>query len=248
MPASARSSPGSGSPSCLRGNWVATQGETRRVLRALVPGGLFTSYGRLYMTFRDGAFQYGSTGLVLKSNLGDATMTARARFFSLRRTPRAPGLLVLRPGESTIEYGPMSGTKDGRTYTVPGPPTRTTPTPGGSTPFQCRGRHLRCGCPGSRRSTGSRCTAASGLAGARPSRARPRSRASARAAGRSRRRPRRPRSGRSGPGARRSRRARRSTTTPVPRPRRGRARAPRTPRRSPAHARARSPRRAPSRS
>ena len=43
MPASAASSPGYGAPSCLRGNWVATQGETRRVLSSLVGSGLFTS-------------------------------------------------------------------------------------------------------------------------------------------------------------------------------------------------------------
>jgi hypothetical protein len=147
LPVSAASSPGYGPPSCLRGNWVATQGETGRVLRSLVGSGLFTSYGRLYMTFRGGAFQYGSTGLVLESNIGDATMTARARFFSLAPYSARPGLLVLRSGESMIEYGPMSGTKDGRTYTVPGPPTRTTPNPGGSTPFQCRGNTLKVRLP-----------------------------------------------------------------------------------------------------
>ena len=145
--ASAASSPGSGAPSCLRGNWVATQGETRRVMRALVPGGLFTSYGRLYMTFRGGAFQYGSTGLVLESNLGDATLTARARFFTLAPYTARTGLLTLRSGESTIEYGPMSGTKDGRTYPGPGPPSRTTPTPGGATAFRCRGSTLRVRLP-----------------------------------------------------------------------------------------------------
>ena len=147
VPATAASSPGYGAPSCLRGNWVATQGETRRVLGSLVGSGLFTSYGRLYMTFRGGAFQYGSTGLVLESNIGDAVLTARARFFSLAPYSARPGLLVLRAGESTIEYGPMSGTKDGRTYTVPGPPTRTTPNPGGSTPFQCRGSTLKVRLP-----------------------------------------------------------------------------------------------------
>ena len=145
--ATAASSPGSGSPSCLRGNWVATQGETRRVMRALVPGGLFTSYGRLYMTFRGGAFQYGSTGLVLESSIGDATLTARARFFTLAPYTARTGLLTFRAGESTIEYGQMSGTKDGSTYTVPGPPTRTTATPGGSTPFQCSGSTLRVRLP-----------------------------------------------------------------------------------------------------
>jgi len=146
-PAPGASTPGSGSPSCLRGNWVASQGETRRVMRALVPGGLFKSYGRLYMTFRGGAFQYGSTGLVLESNIGDARLKARSRFFSLAPYTARAGTLTLRRGETTIEYGPMSGTKDGRTYTVPGPPTRTMPNPGGSTPYQCRSNTLRVRLP-----------------------------------------------------------------------------------------------------
>jgi hypothetical protein len=146
-PAIPASSPGSGSPSCLRGNWVANQAETRRVMRALVPAGLFTSYGRLYMVFRNGAFQYGSTGLVLESNVGDAVLTARARFFTLAPYTARRGLMTLRAGESTIEYGPMSGSKGGRTYTVPGPPSRTRRVPGGSTPFRCAGATLQVRLP-----------------------------------------------------------------------------------------------------
>jgi hypothetical protein len=138
---------GFGSPSCLRGNWVASQAETRRVIHALarVPG--LEPRGRLYMIFRDGAFQYGSTSLVFTQQIGDATMTARARFFSLQRYTARPGVLTTRRGESTIEFGPMSATKDGRTYTVPGPPAKTTSIPGGSTPFQCRGSTLRVRLP-----------------------------------------------------------------------------------------------------
>jgi hypothetical protein len=143
----AAGSPGSGSPSCLRGNWVATQGETNRVMRALISGSPFTAYGRLYMVFRDGAFQYGSTGLVLETNIGEATMTARARFFTLAPYTARTGLMTTRSGESTIEYGPMSGTKDGRTVTVAGPPTRTTRVPGGSTAFRCAGSTLKVRLP-----------------------------------------------------------------------------------------------------
>lgn len=145
--AMAASSPGFGPASCLRGNWVAGQDETRRVMRALVPGGPFQVNGKLYMLFRDGAFQYGSTGLVLESTFGDVTLTARGRFFTLAAYTARPGVLTLRAGESTIEYGPMTGTKAGRSYTVPGPAPRTTRVPGGSTPFRCRGSTLKVRLP-----------------------------------------------------------------------------------------------------
>ena len=145
--ATAASSPGSGSPSCLRGNWVATQGETRRVMRALVPGGLFTSYGRLYMTFRGGAFQYGSTGLVLETNLGDATMTARARFFTLAPYTARAGLLTIAGGR--VDDRVRADERDeGRTHVHrPGPADADDLDPGGSTPFQCRGSTLRVRLP-----------------------------------------------------------------------------------------------------
>ena len=138
---------GSGSPSCLRGNWVANQAETRRVLAALVPGGMFTSFGQLYMTFNDGAFQYGSTRMIFQSAVGDATLIARARFFSLAPYTARTGLLTTQSGSSTIEYGRMTGSKGGRTFSVAGPPTKTTRIPGGSTPFQCRGATLKVRLP-----------------------------------------------------------------------------------------------------
>jgi hypothetical protein len=138
---------GYGSPACLRGEWGASQAETRRVIRALVAVPGLTPRGKLYMVFRDGAFQYGSTSLVLKVNVGDAVATARARFFTLQPYTARVGLLTTRGGETTIEYGEMSATKDGRTYSVPGPPTRTTRVPGGSTPFQCRGDTLKLRLP-----------------------------------------------------------------------------------------------------
>jgi hypothetical protein len=116
-------------------------------MHALAPVSGLEPRGRLYMLFRDGLFQYGSTSLVLTQELGDATLTARARFFSLQPYTARSGVLTTRRGESTIEYGPMSGTKDGRTYTVAGPPTRTTSIPGDSTPFQCRGSTLKVRLP-----------------------------------------------------------------------------------------------------
>jgi hypothetical protein len=138
---------GFGSAACIRGNWVASQDETRRVMHALAPVPGLEPRGKLYMLFRDGAFQYGSTSLVLTQQIGDATMTARARFFTLQPYTARSGVLTTRRGESTIEYGEMSATKDGRTYSVPGPPARTRSVPGGRTPFQCRGSTLKMRLP-----------------------------------------------------------------------------------------------------
>jgi hypothetical protein len=138
---------GSGSPACLRGHWLASQAETSRVMHALVPVEGLEPRGRLYMLFRDGAFQYGSTHLVLQNTVGPMRMTASARFFSLAPYTARRGLMTLGRGETTIEYGPMSATKGGRTYTVPGPAPRTQRIPGGSVPFQCRGATLKVRLP-----------------------------------------------------------------------------------------------------
>ena len=116
-------------------------------MRALAPVPGLVPRGKLYMQFRDGMFQYGSTSLAMTMQIGDAVATARARFFSLARYTARNGSLTTTRGQSTIEYGPMSATKDGRTYTVPGPPSRTTSIPGGTTPFQCRGNTLRVRLP-----------------------------------------------------------------------------------------------------
>ena len=145
--ARAPSPSGFGSAACLRGHWVANQAETKRVMRALAPVPGLEPRGKLYMQFRDGMFQYGSTSLVMTMPIGDAVATARARFFSLARYTARTGAFTTSRGQSTIEYGPMSATKDGRTYIVPGPPTRTTSIPGGTTPFQCRGGTLRVRLP-----------------------------------------------------------------------------------------------------
>jgi hypothetical protein len=139
---------GYGSASCLRGEWRAGRAETARVVRALVPVPGLDVRSTLYMIFRDGAFQYGTTSMIVTMDLGDSTLTAKARFFTLAPygVPR-PGVLRLARGSSTIEYGDFSGTKDGRTYTVPGPAPRTRRVPPGSVPFQCRGGTLRVKLP-----------------------------------------------------------------------------------------------------
>jgi hypothetical protein len=138
---------GFGSPACLRGEWHASQAETRRVMRALVPVDGLEPRGRLYMIFRDGAFQYGSTDMLVKIDGGDLVMTAQARFFTLQRYTARPGALTTQRGTSTIEYGRMTATKRGQTYSVAGPPPKTTRIPGGTTPFQCRDNTLKVRMP-----------------------------------------------------------------------------------------------------
>lgn len=141
------SSPGSGSPACLRGHWVASRAETSRVAHALVPIPGMQVNSKLYMQFRDGFFQYGTPSITITMGMGGQSMTARARFYTLQRYTARRGVFTTSAGESHIEYGPMSATKDGRTYTVAGPPPKTSSIPGGSTPFRCRGNSLQVKLP-----------------------------------------------------------------------------------------------------
>ena len=53
------------------------------------------------------------------------------------------GKLILGRGESELFISKFSATKDGRTFTVPGPGATTRRTPAGETPYTCRGDTLR---------------------------------------------------------------------------------------------------------
>ena len=138
---------GFGSPACLRGDWVANRAETNRVVRALIPVDAIQVKGKLYMQFREGAFQYGTTGMTTTISGGDLTMTATGRFFSLHRYTATPGVLVLARGERTTEWGKFTATKEGKTFTVNGPPTKTQRAAGGPVPFQCRRATLKVRLP-----------------------------------------------------------------------------------------------------
>lgn len=147
LPASATTPRGSGSASCLRGSWVASQAETNRVLRALIPVGGFEARGRLYMIFRDGSFQYGSRSIEIRNTIGDTEMIGRATFFTLSSYAARVGQLTFGRGTSTIEYGKMTAITRNGTITVDGPPQKTTRVPGGTAPFQCRGSSLKMKLP-----------------------------------------------------------------------------------------------------
>jgi hypothetical protein len=147
LPASATGPRGFGSAACLRGNWVASRAETNRVLQSLIPVGGFEARGRLYMIFRDGTFQYGSRYLEIRNTIGDSQLIGRAAFFTLARYTARAGQVTIGKGSSTIEYGKMTAISDKGTFTVDGPPPKTTSTPGGPAPFQCRGSTLRMKLP-----------------------------------------------------------------------------------------------------
>jgi hypothetical protein len=146
-PAPAATAPGSGSASCLRGNWVAGLAETRRVMRALVPVGGYEVTGKLYMIFREGAFQYGSTGLVIENTIGEARMKATGRFFTLAPYSARTGLLSLSRGSSTMEWSKFTATKAGKTFSVAGPAPTTRRVPGGTVPFRCTRASLQVRLP-----------------------------------------------------------------------------------------------------
>lgn len=121
--------------------------ETNRVTHALVPVGDYEVKGKLYMQFRDGIYQYGTTQIVISNTVGLMSLTATGRFFSLHRYDATPGLLQLANGRRTTEWGKFTATKAGKTYTVNGPPTKTQRAAGGLVPFRCRGDTLKVRLP-----------------------------------------------------------------------------------------------------
>jgi hypothetical protein len=122
------------SPSCLRGNWVASTTESRRVLRSLVPGPYeFTA--KLKMIFQNGIFQYGTDSF--RFNIADTVV--KGSILVLARYTAVRGAVTIAPGTSTVTYSLVSA----KGNIVSPPPEQTTRIPGGRTPFQCRGNTLK---------------------------------------------------------------------------------------------------------
>jgi hypothetical protein len=87
--------------------------------------------------------RYGSTHFVVKVDGGALVMTGTATFVFEASWSTSRGKLVLGRGTSELFISKFSATKDGRTFTVPGPGATTKRTPAGETPYTCRGDTLR---------------------------------------------------------------------------------------------------------
>lgn len=124
---------------CLRGQWRMGPAASTALLRNLVPiPGWLVTDGTITTSFRNGRMVYGSTLFILEGSVGDGqSLTAEASWINESSYRTRNGRIITGPVTSEIAYGEMTGTKDGRTYTVPGPPGRTQTLPGGATPYTC---------------------------------------------------------------------------------------------------------------
>jgi hypothetical protein len=86
---------------------------------------------------------YGSTHFVVKLTAGSLTMTGTAEFSFEAGWQTGDGKLILDAGRSYLYISKFSATKDGRTFTVAGPPPTRRRVSGDAGPYTCRGNTLR---------------------------------------------------------------------------------------------------------
>ncbi len=125
---------------CLTGQWNMGPAASRALLSELVPPlpGWAVTNGTITTTFGGGRMRYGSTLFIIEGNVGaNQSMKAEASWINESSYRTRNGKIVTGPVTSEVSYGEMSGTKDGETFTVPGPPGRTETLPGGATPYRC---------------------------------------------------------------------------------------------------------------
>ena len=124
---------------CLAGQWRMTPEASTRLLRELVPvPGWLVTDGTISTSFRDGRMVYGSTLFILEGTLGPGqSIKAEASWINESSYRTRGGKIITGPVSSEISYGDMTGTKDGETFTVAGPPGKTETLPGGATPYTC---------------------------------------------------------------------------------------------------------------
>jgi hypothetical protein len=134
--------PAPNSPSCLRGHWTASVGESRRVLKSMVPGP-YDFRAKLYMIFDRSAFQYGTPSFTFEVPTSAGPAIAKGGFVAIAGYHATRGRVTFAAGTSTVEFASISIGE----ITVAPPPTRTQRIPGGPTPFQCRGGTLKVKLP-----------------------------------------------------------------------------------------------------
>ena len=129
---------------CVRGDWKVSNSASNAVLQSLirVPN-ISVERGVLTASFpREGTMRYGSTHMVVKVD-GALVMRGTASFIFEASWSTSRGKLVLGRRESELFISKFSATKNGQTYTVPGPGATTKRTPAGETSYTCRGDTLR---------------------------------------------------------------------------------------------------------
>ena len=124
--------------SCLTGRWVMDAETSTALLRRLaqIPGSTVTE-GVISMTFRRGVQTYGSTLFVLTGSTGDGTFTSEASWINEAPYRTRNGRIITGPGTSELSFGEQTLSGPSGTFTVAGPPAKTTPIPGGATPYRC---------------------------------------------------------------------------------------------------------------
>ena len=130
---------------CVRGDWRMSNSASNAVLQSLIrTPNISVAQGVLTASFpREGTMRYGSTHFVVKVDGGALVMTGTASFVFEANWSTSRGKLVLGRGASELFISKFTATKNGQTYTVPGPGATTRRTPAGETPYTCRGDTLR---------------------------------------------------------------------------------------------------------
>ena len=130
---------------CVRGDWKMSNSASNAVLQSLIRiPNISVERGVLTASFpREGTMRYGTTHMVVKADGGALVMRGTATFIFEASWSTSRGKLVLGRGESELFISKFSATKNGQTYTVPGPGATTKRTPAGETPYTCRGDTLR---------------------------------------------------------------------------------------------------------
>lgn len=130
---------------CVRGDWKMSNSASNAVLQSLIQTPNITvARGVITASFpRTGTMRYGSTHFVVRIDGGNLVMTGTATFIFEADWSTARNRLVLGRGQSELFISKFTATKDGRTFTVPGPGATVRSTPRGATPYTCSGDTLR---------------------------------------------------------------------------------------------------------